>query len=154
MLHSDSELRRPRLIPVDAPFRYKWFTAIILFIVFPACLLLLPSVQVHLQQLFNDNTSSNIFSLLVVFYSFFSILAILLITAALQLFLVAKKTLDYGYFPAPNTRLISETLLISGQRAKYFSFLLVLVGLSLLYAGIYVPYYFHNLLLHLLAPAG
>ena len=142
MAYQDHDIKRPELIAGDTKFRYKWFTALSIFILFPIGLLLaLPSVKEH-------------FRFLVVYYSLFSILAMILFTAGLQLILAARKSLQCGYFPAPGTRLIRDTWLISGTRAKYFSYQLILTGVLFFIAGVYVPYFFHKLLIQLLLPTG
>ena len=155
MAYQDHDIKRPELIAGDTKFRYKWFTALSIFILFPIGLLLaLPSVKEHLPGPFSINGSTDDFRFLVVYYSLFSILAMILFTAGLQLILAARKSLQCGYFPAPGTRLIRDTWLISGTRAKYFSYLLTLTGVLFFIAGVYVPYFFHTLLIQLLLPVG
>jgi hypothetical protein len=155
MTQQNDEFIRPELIRGDTYLRYKWLSVTSIFIVFPAGLLwALPSVQEHLLELFSDSNSINTFSLLTVFYSFFSILAILLITAGLQLFITAGKTLRCGYYPAQNARVIRDTWLVRGPRAILMSCLMMFTGLLFFIVGGYVPYYFHKLLLQLLATVG
>lgn len=155
MTQQNQEFIRPELIPADKSFRFKWLTVIIIFIIFPVCVIwILPSSKDYLLQHFSETNSLATFRSLVIFYSYISILAIILLTAGLQLFLAARKALEYGYFPAPNTRVIRDTWLINGIRAKYYSYMLILTGALLFVAGGYVPYFFHHLILRLLAPAG
>jgi uncharacterized membrane protein len=157
MTQQNEEFIRPELIRGDTYLRYKWLAVTSIFIVFTAGLLwALPSAQEHLLELFSDSNSNSIntFSLLTVFYSFFSLLAILLITAGLQLFLTAGKTLRCGYYPAHNARVICDTWLVRGPHAILMSCLMMITGLLFFIVGGYVPYYFHKLLLQLLAPVG
>ena len=155
MTRQNDEFFRPELIRGDTHLRYKWLAVTLIFILFPASLLwALPSSQEHLLQLLSDINSINAFRILIVFYSFFSILAIMFITAGLQLFLTAIKTLHCGYFPAPNTRVIRDTWLVRGPPAILISYLMMATGLLFFIGGGYIPYYFHKLLLQLLVPVG
>ena len=150
---NNKKLNRPTLIRADSHLRNKWLTAISIMVIVPVYLLwVLPPAQEYLAKLFSDNDSRTAFSLLIIFYSLFSILAIMLITTGMHLIQAARKVHKSGHFPAPDMRVIRDTWLVSGGRATFISYLLTATGLLLFIGGGSVPYYFHNLLLQLLVP--
>jgi hypothetical protein len=145
---------RPTLIPADHQLRNKWLAAICILVIVPAFLLwALPSAHEYLAKLFSDNDSRTAFSLLIIFYSLFSILAIMLITTGTHLIHAAREVYNSGYFPAPDMRVLKDTWQVSGGRAKFISYLLTATGIILLIGGGSVPFYFHHLLIQLLSPA-
>jgi hypothetical protein len=147
------KVHRPILIPADSQLRNKSVAAASILIVAPAFLIwALPSSQEYLLKLFSENNSRTVFSLLILFYSLFSILAIMLITTGTTLIQTARKIHQSRRFPAPDMRVIRDTWLVTGGRAKYIAYLLTATGLLLFIGGASVPYYFHNLLLQLLVP--
>ena len=150
---NNEKVHRPILIPADSQLRNKSVAAASILIVAPAFLIwALPSSQEYLLKLFSENDSRTVFSLLILFYSLFSILAIMLITTGTNLLQTARKIHQSGRFPAPDMRVIRDTWLVSGGRATFISYLLTATGLLLFIGGGSVPYYFHNLLLQLLVP--
>jgi hypothetical protein len=83
--------RRPRLVRADSKLRNKWLAIVTtLFIVLALLLWVSPSVQSYLVKMFSDDTSGGVFRLLVIFYSLFAILAIILITIGIHLIQVAR----------------------------------------------------------------
>ena len=144
---------RPTLIRADNQLRNKWLAAMSILVVVPAYLLwALPSAQEYLASLFSDNNSNTVFSLLIIFYSLFSILAIMLITTGAHLIQAASKVYKSGHFPAPDMRVVRDTWLVSGGRATFISLLLTATGILFFIGGGSVLFYFHNLLLQLLMP--
>lgn len=152
---NNKKKNRPTLIRADNQLRNKWLAAMSILVVVPAYLLwTLPSSQEYLASLYSENDSSTVFSLLIIFYSLFSILAIMLITTGTHLIQAASKVYKSGHFPAPDMRVVRDTWLVSGGRATFISFLLTATGILLFISGGSVPFYFHNLLLQLLVPMG
>lgn len=152
---NQQQVKRPRLIRADSQLRIKWLAALSILIIMPAFFLwVLPATQEYLVRLFSENDSRTVFSLLILFYSLFSILAIMLITTGLHFIQAARKVHISGRFPAPDMRVVRDTWLVSGVRATFISYLFIGTGILLLISGGSVPYYFHNLLLKMLMPVG
>ncbi|NOY16518.1 MAG: hypothetical protein GXP23_06270 [Gammaproteobacteria bacterium] len=148
----EATVRRPRLVRADSRLRNKWL-AVVVFLGVVLTLLLwgLPSVQDRLVQLFSHDATENIFRLLIIFYSLFAILAIVLITVGMQLIQVAREIQQSNRFPAPGMRVMRDTWVIRGGRALLLSYLLMGIAAALIITGGIIPFYFHNLLVLLLA---
>ena len=126
----------------------------VLVIVSAYFLWVLPSAQEYLATLFSENDHRTVFSLLIIFYSLFSIIAIMLITTGVQLIQTAMKVHKSRHFPAPDMRVVRDTWLIIGERATFISYLLTATGILFFIGGGSVPLYFHNLLIQLLVHMG
>lgn len=150
--HTDN---RPRLISANSHLRNKWLAAITFLIIVTAILLLvIPSFQEYFGELFSTYDSRTVFRLLIIFYSMFSIVAIMLITTGIHLIQAARKVRKSGHFPAPDMRVIRDTWVVSGSRATFISYMLTCSGIIFFIGGGSVPWYFHNLLLNLISPTG
>ncbi len=144
--------RRPRLVRADNKLRNKWLAAVTFLVIVLALLLWgSPTVQEPLVQIFSANAEENVFRLLIIFYSLFAILAILLITIAINLILVARKILLSNRFPAPGMRVLRDTWVVRGHRARLMSYLLLAVAAILIVSGTAISFYFHELLQGFLA---
>ncbi|GMT39698.1 MAG: hypothetical protein IEMM0001_0433 [bacterium] len=144
--------RRPRLVRADSQLRNKWLAAVAFLVVVLALLLWgSPSVQSNLVKMFFDDEAENVFRLLVIFYSLFAILAIILITIGIHLIQVAWEIRQSNRFPAPGMRVMRDTWVIRGSRALFLSNLFIGIAVVLIIGGGFIPFYFHALLLKLLA---
>lgn len=153
-MHRDRE-SRPRLIRANSHLRNKWLAAITFLIIMAALLLLaIPSSQAYVAGLFSTNDSRTVFRLLIIFYSLFSIVAIMLITTGIHLIQAARKVHQSGHFPAPDMRVIRDTWVVSGSRATIISYFMICCGILFFIGGGSVPFFFHNLLINLVSPAG
>jgi len=144
--------RRPRLVRADSKLRNKWL-AVVTTLVIVLTLLLWgsPSVQSYLVQIFSDDAAGDVFRLLVIFYSLFAILAIILITIGIHLIQVARGIQQSNRFPAPGMRVMRDTWVIRGGRAQLFSYLIMGIAVVLIIGGGFIPFYFHDLLIQLLS---
>lgn len=146
---------RPRLIRANSHLRNKWLAAITFLIILATLLLLaIPSSQAYVAGLFSTNNSRTVFRLLIIFYSLFSIAAIMLITTGMHLIQAARKVHQSGHFPAPDMRVIRDTWVVSGSRATFISYIMICCGIIFFIGGGSVPWYFHNLLINLISPTG
>ena len=126
-----------------------------ILVIVPAYILwVLPSAQEFLSKLFSANDTRTLFSLLIIFYSMFSILAIMLLTTGMHLIQAARKTHRSGHFPAPGMRVVRDTWQVSGGRATLMTYMLTTAGILFILGGSSVPFYFHSLLLQMLLPVG
>ena len=145
----------PKLIRADSQLRIKWLAVMSVLVIVSAYFLwVLPSAQEYLATLFSENDHRTVFSLLIIFYSLFSIIAIMLITTGMQLIQAAMKIHKSRHFPAPDMRVVRDTWLIIGERATFISYLLTATGILFFIGGGSVPLYFHNLLIQLLVHMG
>lgn len=152
---NEIKVYRPTLIRADSQLRNKWLAAMSVLVIVSAYFLwLLPSAQDYLATLFTENDHRTVLSLLIIFYSLFSIIAIMLITTGMQLIQAAMKVHKSRHFPAPDMRVVRDTWLIVGERATFISYLLTATGILFFIGGGSVPLYFHNLLLQLLVHMG
>lgn len=145
-------IRRPRLVRADSRLRNKWLSVVTSLVIVLALLLWVsPSVQSHLVQLFSDDKTNHVFRLLVIFYSLFAILAIILITIGIHLIQVALEIKQSNRFPAPGMRVMHDTWVIRGGRAQLLSYFLMALAVVLIIGGGTIPFYFHDLLMELLS---
>jgi hypothetical protein len=143
--------QRPRLVRADSQLRNKWLLATGFLLV--VVLLLFwgsPLVQNNLVQMFSDDGKEHFLRLLVIFYSLFSILAIILITIGMHLIQVAREILQSKRFPAPGMRVLHDTWVVRGNKALILSYFFISIALVLIVGGGTIPVYFHNLLVELL----
>lgn len=147
-----TSVRRPRLVRADNRLRNKWLLAFT-FLIFVLALLLWssPSIQANLIKVFSNNGTESAFRLLVIFYSVFAILAIIFITVGLHLAQVARKTMKFGRFPAPGMRVVHDTWVVRGVRAMFLSYFFMGIAVVLIIGGGAIPFYFHELLVRILA---
>jgi len=152
MSSPNATVQRPRLVRADSQLRNKWLAAIS-FLIFVLALLFWgsPSVQDILVQLFSDDATEDVFRLLIIFYSLFAILAIILITIGIHLIQVAREIQQSNRFPAPGMRVMHDTWVIRGSQAQLLSYLFLGMAIVLIFGGGAIPFYFHDLLLQLLA---
>ncbi len=144
--------RRPRLVRADSHLRNKWLAAVAMLLVLLALLLWVsPIAQIQIVQLFSDTADNHVLRLLVIFYSLFAILAIVLITIGIQLFQVAREIQRSNRFPAPGMRVMRDTWVIRGGRAHLLSYLFMLIAAVLIIGGAAIPFYFRELLIQLLS---
>ncbi len=148
----EATIRRPKLVRGDSQLRNKWLAAVT-FLVFALALLLWgsPSVLSNLLQMFSDDASGNVFRLLVIFYSLFAILAIILITIGIHLIQVAREIQQSNRFPAPGMRVMHDTWVMRGSQARLLSYLFMVIAVVLIIGGGIIPFYFYRLLSQLLA---
>lgn len=150
-----NKVYRPKLIRADSQLRNKWLAATSMLVIVTAYFLwVLPSAREYLATLFSENDHRTVFSLLIIFYSLFSIIAIMLITTGMQLIQAAMKVHKSRHFPAPDMRVVRDTWLIIGERATIISYLLTATGILFFIGGGSVPLYFHNLLIQMLVHMG
>ncbi|MEA1890612.1 MAG: hypothetical protein U9N50_12655 [Pseudomonadota bacterium] len=145
-------LRRPRLVRADSKLRNKWLSAVAFLVIALALLLWVsPSVQSHLLQLVSDDKTNTVFRLLVISYSLFAILAIILISIGIHLIQAALEIMQSNKFPAPGMRVMHDTWVIRGSRALLLSYLFMGIAAVLIIGGGSIPFYFHDLLMELLS---
>ena len=150
-----NKVYRPKLIRADSQLRNKWLAATSMLVIVTAYFLwVLPSAREYLATLFSENDHRTVFSLLIIFYSLFSIIAIMLITTGMQLIQAAMKVHKSRHFPAPDMRVVRDTWLIIGERATIISYLLTATGILFFIGGGSVPLYFHYLLIQMLVHMG
>ena len=146
--------QRPRLVRADSRLRNKWllatgFLVVMLVLLFWGS----PFVQNNLVQIFSGDGDGDkhILRLLVIFYSLFSILAIILITIGMHLIQVAREIQQSSRFPAPGMRVLRDTWVIRGNKSLFLSYVFIGIAVALIIGGGTIPVYFHNLLVELLA---